>query len=266
MIEVVGESFTGGANAQGRRRYQVHGTTDRAMAYALAMAAAPMVQGGLIRQNVHVEQEGDDVWNADVQYGVMEQGEPGDVSWSFDISTENFHLTNALAHVQSYPANAPDCKGAIGVREDGSGVGVDGVDIKIPVFTWEETHYVSYETVANHGFIQTLESTTAKINHASWRIWAKGELLFLGAAGAKRGEEAVGMTYRFASSKSKAGMTIGDIGGVDKEGHHYLWVQYEKQEDAGANKLVPRPLAVHVERVYDYADFAALGLTNDPWN
>jgi len=208
MIEVVGESFTGGANAQGRRRYQVHGTTDRAMAYALAMAAAPMVQGGLIRQNVHVEQEGDDVWNADVQYGVMEQGEPGDVSWSFDISTENFHLTNALAHVQSYPAN----------------------------------------------------------DHASWRIWAKGELLFLGAAGAKRGEEAVGMTYRFASSKSKAGMTIGDIGGVDKEGHHYLWVQYEKQEDAGANKLVPRPLAVHVERVYDYADFAALGLTNDPWN
>jgi len=265
-IELVGETFTGGANAQGRRRYQVHGTTDRALAYALACTASPTLQGGLVRQNVSIEQLGDDVWQADAHYGVMEAGNAGDVSWSFEIGVESFHITNALEHVATYPAGGPDHKGAIGVRQDGSGRTVEGVDIKIPVFTWEETHYVNYETVASHGFVQTLEETTAKINDAAWRIWTKGEILFLGASGSKRGEEPVAMTYRFAVSQSLVNQTIGTITGISKEGHNYLWVEYENEEDAGADKLVSRPKAVHVERVYDYADFTQLGLANDPWS
>jgi hypothetical protein len=265
-IELVGESFTSGRNAQGRRRYQVHGTTDRATAYALAAAGSPTTQGGLIRQNVHIEQEGNDIWKADVQYGIAEQGEAGDVSWSFDIGSEGFHITNGLEHVASFVASgtAPDHKGAIGVRQDGSGTTVEGVDIKLPVFTWEETYYAPYSTVASYGFIQTLEATVARINDAAWRIWAKGELLLLGVSGAKRGEEPVGLTYRFAVSRTKTSMTIGDITGVDKEGHNYLWIEYEQKDDAAADKLTSRPLAVHVERVYDYADFTALGLP-DPW-
>jgi len=52
---------------------------------------------------------------------------------------------------------------------------------------------------------------------------------------------------------------------VDKEGNDYLWIEYEPSEDATANALTNRPKAVHVERVYDYTDFSALGLP-DPWS
>jgi len=266
VVELVGQEVTKGRNPQALLKYQVRGTEDKATAYGLVLAASPTVTMGLVRENARVVEEGGGIWAGTVIYGTMEQGEPGDISWSFNIGVENFHITNALAHVQSYAAagTPPDHKGAIGVRQDGSGRTVEGVDIKVPVFTWEETHYASYETVASHGFIQTLESTTAKINDAPWRIWDKGETLFLGTSGAKRGEEPVGLTYRFASSRTKTGMTIGDITGVDKEGHHYLWIEYEKKEDGAANTLTDRPLAAHVERVYDYADITALGLP-DPW-
>ena len=69
---------------------------------------------------------------------------------------------------------------------------------------------------------------------------------------------------RFAASPNRTGITIGDISGIDKKGHEYLWVRYEDAEDASAKMIVKRPAAVCVEKVYEEGDFGLLGISIPP--
>ncbi len=267
IIELVGQEVGRGQNPSGLRKYHVRGTEDKTLAYALVNASAPATFEGLVKQNVKVKEVGVGLWRGTVQYGVMEAGGDGDISWSFEIGTQPFHITHAREHIQSYVAagTAPDHKGAIGVEKDGSGLRVQGTDILIPNFHWEETHYAAYATVATHAFITTLESMVGTMNDAAFRIWDSKELLLLGVSGAKRGEEPVGLTYRYAKSRTETNLAVGDITVAEKKGHDYLWVEYEKKEDDTANALTSRPIAAHVEQVYPTGDWSQLGLA-DPWN
>ena len=269
-FELVGEETSEGQNPRGRQLWRITDVADATTARAVGWAAAPIIFDGLLKQDARITEIGGGQWDVDVTYGMLGSPDPDNISWSFDIGTSSLHITQALEHVASYAPpgkTAPNHKGAIGVRCDGNGQVVEGCDVLIPVFTWEETHNLPAGTVASHAWIQLMEGLVAHINDGPFRIWAKGELLLLGASGqhAKLVEKYVPITFKFASSRTKNAMTIGDITGVDKEGHHWLWIEYEEQEDGSAKALTKRPRAVHIERVYDYADFANLGI-GDPWN
>lgn len=265
--QVTGDDLGLGKNCRASTKWRVNGVADSTIAWGLVNAASPATLAGLVKQDVSVEELGGGLWDGTVQYGTLEAGEDGDTTWSFDIGTQNLHITQAIAHVATYGAADCDHKGAIGVRKDGNGQTVDGCDVFIPVFTWEETRYVSYALVNTKAWIRTMEGLVATINQAPFRAWAKGELLLLGISGAKRGEQAVPVTYKFASSRTRTGMTIGSgdgaITGVDKEGWAYLWIEYEQKDNT--TQLTSRPKAVHVEQVYQYGDWDNLGLP-DPWN
>jgi hypothetical protein len=56
------------------------------------------------------------------------------------------------------------------------------------------------------------------------------------------------------------GLAVGPITGIAKKGWEYLWVRYADVEDTGAKMLVKRPIAAYVEQVYEYANFAGLGI------
>jgi hypothetical protein len=96
------------------------------------------------------------------------------------------------------------------------------------------------------------------VNDTEFRGRAAGEVLFLGATGAKRGRGDWEITFRFAASPNATGIAIGDITGIAKNGWDYLWVLYEEQEDSTAKALVKYPKAVYVEEVYPEGDFDAL--------
>jgi hypothetical protein len=98
------------------------------------------------------------------------------------------------------------------------------------------------------------------VNGSGFKGFAKGELLFLGASGSKRGKDDWEITYRFAASPNAAGLTLGDITGINKEGWHYLWVRFADDEDTTAKALIKKPVAAYVEQVYQYGDFSLLGL------
>jgi hypothetical protein len=85
-------------------------------------------------------------------------------------------------------------------------------------------------------------------------------VLFLGASGAKRGEEDWEITFRFAASPNMTGLQIGDITGINKKGWEYLWVRYADDEDANAKVLIKKPIAAYVEKVYEDGDFSGLGI------
>ena len=81
-----------------------------------------------------------------------------------------------------------------------------------------------------------------------------------GPAGSKRGDEDWEITFRFAASPNKTGLTVGDITGIDKKGWEYMWVRYADAEDATAKAIVKKPVAVYIEKVYEEGDFSQLGI------
>ena len=109
----------------------------------------------------------------------------------------------------------------------------------------------------------TLMGLTGAVNSAAFRGFSPGEVLFMGASGARRGtdpDDRWEITYKFAASPNQSGMSVGGISGIQKRGWDYLWVQYGEDVDAAASVLIKKPIAVYVEQVYPFASFAGLGI------
>ena len=99
---------------------------------------------------------------------------------------------------------------------------------------------------------------TGKVNGATFKGFAVGEVLFLGASGSQRGNDDWEITFRFAASPNRWNLAVGYISGIRKRGWEYLWVRYADAEDEGV--LVKRPVAAYVEQVYEYGDFRQLAI------
>jgi hypothetical protein len=87
---------------------------------------------------------------------------------------------------------------------------VEGTDITVPVFNFTETHYILNELVTP-AYKLTLFNLTGKVNGGVFKGFAKGEVLFLGASGSKRGLDDWEITYRFAASPNVASLSLGGI-------------------------------------------------------
>lgn len=238
-------------------RFLIRGTDDDAAANVALLDASPVLYGGLVRQSAHTERIAEDAWEGSVRYGIQEPKQTGDSSFSFDTGGGTQHITQALATVGAYSVSGPppNFSGAIGATKDS----VEGVDITVPVYNFTETHYIDAALVTA-GYKATLFHLTGTVNSAPFRGFNAGEVLFLGASGAKRGQEDWEITYRFAASPNVAGLTVGAMTGIEKRGWDYLWVRYEDVEDTEAQTLVKRPVAVYVEQVYPLGNFAGLGI------
>ncbi len=266
MPIVVEEKFdsrvsTAGQSPSVELRYIVFGTSDDLAAKAELASESPSTYDGLPRQSIQIEPLANDIWEGTVRYGEEQQSEPpqtGESSFAFDTGGGTQHITHSRSTVGTYaPAGvtAPNFQGAIGVTENG----VDGVDITIPVYQFSETHYLA-DAVVTPAYKGTLFGLTGKVNSAGFKGLAAGECLFLGASGAKRGDEDWEITFRFAGSPNVTGLAVGPITGIAKKGWEYLWVRYADVEDTGAKMLVKRPISAYVEQVYESGNFAALGI------
>jgi hypothetical protein len=200
---------------------------------------------------------------------------------SFDTSGGSQHITNALQTKNAAGAVVDDgekvygpsglddgasAKGAISVDDRG----VNGVDIIVPALQWSESYDVpsSYVTSA---YIRNLAKLTGSTNAATFRGFAVGEVLFTGASGShewddQRGNGPWALTFKFVASPNtgagatKPALKVGDIDGIEKGGHEYLWVKYATSEDTAKNQVTRQPIAVYVNRVYPDADFSLLGI------
>ncbi|MBI5725919.1 MAG: hypothetical protein HZA50_18310 [Planctomycetes bacterium] len=264
--------FKTGESAEETLLYILEGTSDDLTAEAYATAHTPASYKGLVRQSIDAEPQWVDTvtdtgcWDITVKYGVKPPPELGESSFSFDTTGGTQHITQSLQTIARYAPpgkTAPDFGGAIGVTHDS----VEGVDIPLPVFNFSIRKRIPIDQWSA-AYVGILHSLTPSVNNAPFSVtihgdtysFAAGECLFLGASGDESSaSDFIEVTYKFAASPNKTGITIGDIIGIAKKGWHYLWVRYEDAEDSSAKTIVKKPVAAYVEKVIEEANLGLLG-------
>jgi hypothetical protein len=258
-----------GANGYRELRYLARAEGDDIDDYSVILAAAiadlPASVDGLGGRQVMVEpidaERG--LWEAAAHYRPLSRqpAEPppvgADSELEFVVSTSSVRITQSRDTSGVYVPDgepAPTPTGAIGLTDDG----VEGCDILVPEARWSETHFFADATMTPTYRRQLLE-IVGRVNDDTFRGHAAGELLLLGVRGRPRRSDAVWqVSFEFAFSSNATGLQVGEIEDIDKLGHDYLWVYYEPVVEG--DRLVQRPAVVYVEKVYETADYALLGI------
>ncbi len=274
MAVTVDEQYRGASAAVGGRssaeiRYWVRGTDDLSEAHRAVEAASPDtwdIYGlgllFLLRDNVEVIREGEDLFEGIVSYSTVEPTDSPAEFW-FDTTGGQQHVTQAIQTVfKSGRPNptpppaflpAPNVYDAINASLDG----VEGIDIQTPALRW------GFIKRWDRGLITpelrlTLHNLTGSVNSVPFQGYAAGEVLFLGASARNRLRGDVEINCQFASTPNRADLAVGDITGIVKRGWDYLWVRYADEVDEAAAAPIKRPVAVYVQEVYPYQDLNVL--------
>jgi len=269
MAPTIDEAFEGRnevVSNSARVRYLVFGAADENEVKVLAAATIPAVYAGLDLDNIEVGTR----INVTTWEVVARYKKPGadaaypytptpDNSYVFDTGSETQHITHSLETTGRFGTKAStELNGAINY----DGQEVKGVDIRVPAPTWAETHwYTDLEFTA--AYRRQLLKMAFTVNNGLWRGWLTGEVLFIGATCTRRGDDwddPWEVTYKFAISKNRTGVTMGDITAIAKKGWEYLWVMFAPVEDTAKKLKVKKAVAVFTERVYEFSDFALLGI------
>lgn len=250
--------------------YLIEDAADDAAALAIVQATAPSIFREHLRGHIDLEPLGNDMWLASVPYAPPECAEPkppqtGDAITSFNTTGGTEHITLSEETRDSVPhEGTPNFHKLINVTRDGP----QGVDIRIPIFTWSETHYLADSSITEE-YIGRLFRLTAHTNKQKFRHCEPGEALFLGAAGSLRAsQDDWEIRFEFAASPNKKNMEIPtNLEGnflvvAEKGGWDYLWCRYRKIEEMCGTKkfLIDMPEFAYVERVYDEGRFGDLGI------
>ena len=252
------------------KSYKIFGTADDVQLHAAINAEIsangrywqyPGASGmQLLAEQYSVAYLGDNAWQLTINYskdGAEDGSQPLKRARSFDTTGGTQHITQAYAETK-FGTNAPDQQKAIGVDSNG----VNGVDIVVPQLQWQESYDVPNAFVTD-AYIRGVSGVTSTTNNAAFRGFEAGEVLFVGCSGSQEWDDEKGrgpwsLSFRFVASKNVTNETIGDISGVNKKGHEYVWVRYEESESS--NVLIKKPKAVYVNKVYRDGNFSALGI------
>lgn len=255
------ESYSGGKNSA-EIPYIVRGATDEAEVKSAASASIPATYSGMPRKSIEItERVNADSWRVVARFESMEYepGEEPEPVFSFDTGGGTQHITQSIQTISRHgPAATDQLGGAIGF----DGENIEGVDIAIPVYNFSETHYKSAASVST-SYRLALFRATGTVNSSGFRGFAAGEVLFLGASGSRRGDDAEDdweITFKFAAQQNRTGITVGEISGISKKGWEYLWVQYAPVVDTAVSQIIKKPVAVYIEKVYPDGNFGDLNI------
>lgn len=221
--------------------------TVRTYAAANAPATVTGLYGTLYRREITLRPDGFQQYFVEVQYGNFVP--TNSYTFNFDTSGGTTNVQCAKSHVRTYPVNGDFHKGAIGVEQDGRVSGVDVISPKLRLnFAFK---FPAGRITA--AYVKTLAAATGKLNLYRFIGFDPGELLFLGASGSDGTNSEMEVTFSFEASSNATNFASGGITGISKLGHEYLWHEFSDAVDTGV--AVTRASRVHIEQVYDYADF-----------
>ena len=234
MKEKKRRSITGGENPASTREYWVYGTSSGDEAEAALLSFAPTAVSGLLARQSHTLDalENDETtWEATVEYGLTRaKQQPGGSGvstgeQSFEITTENVNIKESFGR-QSYAPSGQTAPAVKGVNDDGEKV--NGVDKQVPVYS-EVRKFAVSPSIVTTSFKAALYNAVGKVNSDTVLGITSGQVLFVGATGTQRDNEAFEITYRFNVQPNVTNYSVGDITGINKGGWQYIWARYEKK-------------------------------------
>jgi hypothetical protein len=264
-------------------RWLISGMTSYSSAEAKGEEIAPRLIGSHRRKNLNLDSQGNGFYLVSANYhnpavnagdGEGDGGEePKPATFEFDTTGGTEHITQAYRGEDKTTAAGatgqkgyfvvegaapdtpvPNLDGAINVQGDQ----VQGVDVPVPAFTFNETwHFPSTFVLAS--YIRTLYLMTGRINSKPWRIFDAGEVKFHGARGLiTQGQSSVAVNFNFTAIPNRT-FTVG-YAEITKFGHDHMSVQYETSEDH--DHIIKRPKLVYIECTGPSGDFADLLIGN----
>ena len=255
-------------NNTAMRRWLLRGNSDpticRAALIAEASAVGLYTYDGLGLKSMEWElypDGGPDAWEFVANYDYTP--DVGECTVSIDTSGGTVNTQSAFSQTE-YPATsevAPDYGTSINVDADGNPAGVAKVipSMKIQVKARIAESFI----VSPCEYAKILYQCTGKVNDAEFLCFDAGEVLFLGASGELISENPV-LTFSFEISPNVSSMTIGNISGINKNGHDYIWFNFKQEQDTGSNLKVSVPRAAYVAEVYEEADFSTMKICESP--
>jgi len=255
-------------NNTANRRWLVRGSSDPIACRAIFVAYAGTISlysyDGLGLKDMDwalYADGGPDSWEFQANYDYTP--EVGGCTISIDTGGGTVNTTSAFSQTK-FPASgevAPDYGNSINVDADGNPAGIAKVipSMKITVKAKIAAAYVNSPCE----YAQILYACTGKVNDAAFLCFAAGEVLFLGATGELIAEDPV-LNFSFEISPNETGMTIGDVSGINKDGHDYIWFNFKQEQDTGTNLKVTKTRAAYVAKVYEEADFSTMKICAAP--
>lgn len=258
--------------------YKVFGTEDDAVVRTLVEATLAPEYSFLTLLNYHLTPMGGGEWEVRAVYG-----EAPHTTLSFDTSGGHIHLQYSKETVQSWAvspdgtdAAPPDFGQAVGATKDN----IEGVDVVHPQLNFTLTK-AFLNTNMPPAYGDKLVNCTGKTNDRDLNLnvdglefsFKQGELLCMGGSGDTRGDYWVFPIkfsvmrnttatdeLRIGGAAGAGGIPSGPDNWIEKKGWEYLWVRFDERPDTTSLRIVIRPQAVYVERLYDAADFSVLEL------
>lgn len=286
--EIDGDKATADFNST--RKYSAEGSSDETSVYAEILAAAPAtitVEGVVLgRESISLNPEFVDtsnstgLWFADVKYRTLPALEltrapldapiPKDkipeLRFSGSVANRTVTRSYSLQTVAQFGADAEDFEGAIEVDESG----INGVEIFTGAPTWTvRKRYTQAQFEAN--YIDWLRyAKPSHVNNATYRGFAAGELLYLGADFQDDFEydpesETLTVFYEVTFTFAVSFNGVPDISSgslppgttlTSKQGWDYLWIARERPDPENDPTNV-KPVGVYYERVYPRANFVS---------
>ncbi|MBX3451030.1 MAG: hypothetical protein KF777_15805 [Planctomycetaceae bacterium] len=242
------------------RKYSLQGPPSIGSAMAAVLGAIPSVDpdSHLAATPPRITRLGDILWSVEVTYSAAKPPEFEAVV-DYQFQTETIQVQRSLQVVGAYPRSgitAPNMAGAIGVTRDG----IAGASQMIPVERWTERYSMPKRWVRD-ALLPVLRAIHCRVNLTAFRGHAAGEVLLTGATVTDSlTEENITVSLEFARSENFPSLTVGNIGGINKDGWDLVDVLWDETAAANGDMIIKTPRVVYVHRMYPRVDYGYLNL------
>lgn len=232
----------------------------------------PLTWDGLPRGPFSIEQKTPTAWLVTANYSKgdsqssREDPATTTAQWDFEVSLDSQRRYTAIAQ-QKFGASAPDQEGFLNVITDNGQARVEGVDVFYTQMIYRLRVSIPQATMTA-AYINTVAGLAGKINNATYKGIPKGELMFLGWRGSVSSSGDSDMSFEFQRRKTPTLPLVVGVGsnaitipsGTEIYGWDIVEAVWKTAVDATVNDMKAGPKGVYVSRVFDFADFTALGI------
>lgn len=240
------------AKNEGVVEYNLIGTAgefpDEAAAAAYVYAVVPVFRNYAWIQDIQLKPQGPSFWHVSCPYGPLPKW-PGSYEIHSRTTGGTVHISAANSMVAKHGTGAPD---TVIIGQDGA-----GAEIVVPVQMRSYTFNFGRGIVTEFA-MDYWESLVGLVNSATWHNRPAGEVLYLGhdCKTTISADPTSSVTFDFALSRNKTGITIGSISGIAKQGHDLIDIHTKTVVIAGQD--VQQEKYVYIQRVYERANFFSI--------